>query len=320
MATLLVIGGTGFFGKSILDLFQRGGLDAWNVERVIAMSRHAERLRQEAPALLSDRVTLVAGDITTARRLPSADYVIHAAASTDARHYLARPEEERRNIQAGTLNYCELARDCHRDSKIVYVSSGAVYGAQPATLEQVAEDQAAADVQSMPEGKRDYAVAKRDAEAAIVGLGGEGLAVGIARCFAFIGPWLPRDQHFAIGNFIGDALAGRRVTVNARHRVYRSYLHADDMVRWLMAIAAHAGPDCPTYNVGSDQPILMGALAALVAQESGLAADAPETSGEQVDRYVPSIAKIRAELGVEMQYNLTAAIRATLGRLRDAGP
>lgn len=309
MARLLVIGGTGFFGKSILDLYQRGGLAPWDIDHVVAMARNAERLREE-PRLLPG-VSLVSSDIATCDSVPEADYVIHAAASTDVRNYLAQPEQERRNIQAGTLNYCRLAKRHHRDSKIVFCSSGAVYGNQQ--VDFIDEDAAGTDVMAMAEGKRDYALAKRDAEAAVRELG---LNVAIARCFAFVGPYLPRDQHFAIGNFIGDALAGRPVTVKARHAVYRSYLYADDLVTWLMAIAAAANPQCPTFNVGSDQPVLMGELAREVARVCGATAEVPAIDSAVVDRYVPSVARIREQLGVRIHYNLTEAIGETVRRLQ----
>ena len=79
MSTLLVIGGSGFFGKSILDMFQRGGLAQWNVDKVIAMSRNAKRLKIETPELVKGNVDLVELDITSTKYLPEADYVIHAA-------------------------------------------------------------------------------------------------------------------------------------------------------------------------------------------------------------------------------------------------
>ncbi len=316
MATLLVIGGSGFFGKSILDLFQRGGLSPWHIDRVIAMSRNAESLKTEAPMLLSSQVELLSADITTTGYLPQADFVIHAAASSDARNYLTRPLEERRNIQAGILNYCRLAKIYHSNSKILYVSSGAVYGTQPDCLDHISEDYSALDPSDIPEGKRDYACAKRDAEAAIIQLGDDGLSVSIARCFAFVGPWLPLDQHFAIGNFIADGLAGRSINVKAQHKVYRSYLYADDLIEWLMTIANHATPQSPTFNVGSDVPVLMGELGQIVAHEFESTVTISSVHGEKVDRYVPDISKIREELGLIVKNDLPSAITATVKALR----
>lgn len=309
MSTLLLIGGTGFFGKSFLDSFQRGQLAQWGVERIIAMSRNADRLLTEAPELLDDRVELLNADIGTSDWLPSADYVIHAAASTDARNYLAQPEEERQNIQAGVYNYCRLAPKYHQNSKIVYVSSGAVYGSQPLGLEFIDERYEVKDAADIPEGKRDYAIAKRDSEVAIKQLAAEGLNVSIARCFAFVGRWLPRDQHFAIGNFIADGLNGRPIKVKATSQVYRSYMYADDLVKWLMVISASASPDCEIYNVGSDQAVNINNLASIVAKEFGVKVDKPDSQNGMVDRYIPSIEKAKRELGLSINLDIMTSVR-----------
>jgi len=316
MTTLLIIGGTGFFGKSILDFFQRGGLDRWGVDRILAMSRNVEAIKTEAPSLLSSRVELVSADITTTQELPSADYVIYAAASTDARNYLNHPAKERNNIQAGMLNYCGLAKKFHSKSKIIFTSSGAVYGGQSESESTLSEDSYLNSIQNIQHQKYDYAIAKQDAENSIRRLGSEGLSVSIARCFAFVGPWLPRSQHFAIGNFIEDGLTKRPITVKATHRVYRSYMYADDLVEWLMTIAEHSNDKCPTFNVGSDQAILMGDLAKMIGEEFGERTDVPEIINSNIDRYVPSIQRIRQQLGVELKYDLISAIKTTIFRIR----
>lgn len=312
MSTLLLIGGTGFFGKSFLDSFQRGQLDEWGVNRVIAMSRNADRLRIEAPKLLDERVELLNADIGNTEWLPLADFVIHAAASTDARNYLAQPEAERQNIQAGVYNYCRLVPMYHSNSKIVYVSSGAVYGTQPPGLESIDESYEVKDPADIPVGKRDYAIAKRDAEAAFKKLAVEGLNVSIARCFAFVGRWLPREQHFAIGNFIEDGLQGRAIKVKATHPVYRSYMYADDLVKWLMVMAANASTDCEVYNVGSDQAITMRELAACVAETFGSTVEQPTSIEDKIDRYIPSIEKAKKKLGLEITHDLVEAIKKSL--------
>ena len=308
MKTLLVIGGTGFFGKSILDAFGRGLLMPWNVTHVIAMSRHADALLKMAPQLVSKDVTLLSADISTTDSLPYADYVIHAAASTDVRDYTAQPEQERLNIQAGTHHYCELAKQFHANSKIVYVSSGAVYGRQPPELEKISEGYQFLNAEDIPEGKRDYACAKRDAELAVIKLGADGFNVSIARCFAFVGYWLPRDQHFAIGNFMRDLLKGGPIVAQAKHRVYRSYMHADDLVEWLMTIASNSSKKCPTYNVGSDEAILLGDLANKLAKFYNIKAETHLAIEGKVDRYIPSIEKAKVELGLYVKHDLYASI------------
>jgi dTDP-glucose 4,6-dehydratase len=315
MNTLLVIGGTGFFGKSILDGFARGLLKPWNVTHVIIMSRHAELLLKTAPQLVNQDVTLISSDVTIAHTLPEAEYVIHAAASTDLRDYVLQPEQEELNIKTGTYHYCELAKKCHVKSKIVYVSSGAVYGAQPSNVDKLDELYLPHDFQLMDAEKRSYAGAKRDSEVAIVQLGRYGLDVSIARCFAFVGSWLPRDQHFAIGNFIEDALNHRVITVKTQHKVYRSYMYADDLVEWLMTIADHASKKCPIYNVGSDQEVLITDVAREIAKEYFTDFNISLVVNDRVDRYIPNVNKAKDELGLTIKFDIHSGIKRTIEKI-----
>lgn len=316
--SLLVIGGSGFFGKSILDAHGRGLLSPWEIERIIVAARQADTLRHEYPDLITDSVEMISTDIGTAADLPYADYVIHAASSTDARRYVSAPADERANILQAIDNYCRLAARVHRSSKIVYASSGAVYGQVPPHIDQVAEDFDPGDVSELIAYKRDYAEAKRTAEQRMASLGEEhGISVSVARCFAFVGAYLPRDQHFAIGNFLADGLAGRPVTVNARKPVYRSYMHADDLVRWLMTLADGADTTCGIYNVGSNEAFTVGDVARKVAERFGVRADVPEFETADVDRYIPSITRAQDRLGLTLTLDLDAALDDVISRLRE---
>jgi nucleoside-diphosphate-sugar epimerase len=312
MASLLIIGGSGFFGKSILHGYRRGLLGPWEIDLIYVLARNADRLRFASPELMDCSIKLINGDIASCKELPMADYVIHAAASTDAASYLSQPEVEKRNIQAGTYNYCELAKRFHQNSQIVYCSSGAVYGQQPSNLEKIPEDYDAGSLNEMSSTKRDYAAAKRDAEEAVINLGKQGLSVSIARCFAFVGTYLPRDKHFAIGNFIEDGLNKKSIQVKADHLVYRSYMHADDLVHWLLSISAAANPNCLILNVGSDEAIEVRDLAHRIGGYFGVKVKSTALAPLcKVDRYVPSISKAKNLLNLELQFNLDQAIQAS---------
>lgn len=313
MSKLLVIGGTGFFGKSILDAFQRGLLQPWHITKVIAMARSPEKLQAECPELLSEHVELVQGDIASIDVLPVADYVIHAAASTDASKYLSQGDEEKRNITMGTLNYCRLAPMYHANSKIVFCSSGAVYGYQPADVETLSEEMDFGNAEGLSESKRAYAYAKRDSEKAIEKLGTEyGLNVSIARCFAFVGKYLPKDQHFAIGNFMADILAKRPIAVKADKLVYRSYMYADNLVEWLMTLADHAHTDCPIYNVGSDEIVELHDFVQQLGDRYACPTNIAATVSADVDRYIPNVAKFNQLSRLTNQLSVFAGIDKSL--------
>ncbi len=290
---LLIIGGTGFFGKSILESFQRGLLGPYGIDSVIVGARNIESFQKDFPELINPGVKVIKMDMSTVSELPHADIVIHAAASTDARDYKANPNGEKRNIEQSTTNYCQLAQRYHRASEIVYCSSGAVYGQQPEDLEKMDEDFQPQDVSNLIEYKRDYALGKRNAEKEIIKLGSLGLNVSIARCFAFHGKYLPRDQHFAYGNFIAAAERSEAIEVKANHRVVRSYMHADDLVDSLMRIALQSSPQCPIFNVGSDKAIEIRDLANQLGQQYNVPVNIAPITSDKIDRYVPNTDKLK---------------------------
>ncbi len=312
MKSLLVIGGSGFFGKSILDAFKRGLLSAWDVSHVIVIARHASALRVSHQELITPNVALIDLDISKAKEIPHADYVIHAATSTDARNYQQSPENEKLNILEGTYNYCRLAGKFHPKSKIVFTSSGAIYGQQPSNILQIDESYVASNFNEMSLEKIHYAQAKQEAENAIRKLAESNMNVSIARCFAFVGRYLPRDQHFAIGNFLNDVLDGNPIYVKAKRRVFRSYMYADDLVEWLMTIADYANPTCPIFNVGSDQEIGLIELAKKISDQYSVPFMASDITDANDDRYIPSIQKARQLLNLTLKYDLKQAIDKTI--------
>jgi dTDP-glucose 4,6-dehydratase len=318
VAKLLVIGGSGFFGKSILSAFQRGLLEPWKVDTVAVVARHASQLKTDHPELISSDVELFDMDIGNTKSIPDADYIIHAAASTNAANYLSQSAVEKANIQAATYNFCRLMSGKSPSSKIVYTSSGAVYGQQDSDLDFLSESAPLMPVESLAINKQDYALAKRDAEEAIQNLGHQGFSVSIARCFAFVGQYLPRDQHFAIGNFIGDGLAGRDITVSATKCVYRSYMYADDLVEWLMTIAHAGSTQCPIYNVGSSEAIEIRELAKRVGNYFDVVVKAPEITSVESDRYIPSVIKASKELGLKIRHDLSSSISTTVKQIQGA--
>jgi dTDP-glucose 4,6-dehydratase len=138
------------------------------------------------------------------------------------------------------------------------------------------------------------------------------LETTIARCFAFVGPHLPLDAHFAIGNFIRDAMRGEPIRVNDG-TPYRSYLYAADLAVWLWSIL-FKGESCHPYNVGSDQEITIADLARTVASVlEAHHSSPPATSSPEPfpSRYVPSGGRSREELGLKEWISREEAIRKT---------
>ena len=142
-----------------------------------------------------------------------------------------------------------------------------------------------------------------------------GLDVTVARLFAFVGPYLPLDRHFAIGNFVADALAGRSILVRGDGSPVRSYMYAADMAVWLWVMLLHERAAGATFNVGSERSISIAETARLVAAQCGAEMDVTVLGGANRgagDRYVPSTRRARDELGVSEIVGLPEAVRRTL--------
>lgn len=312
MSHVLILGGSGFFGKSILDAHKRGLLREQNVDQITIVSRHATDLNKLHPELMGQSVRLINADLLSCDALPSADLVIHAAASTDASRYALYPEQERNNILQGISHFCKIAHSCLQKSKILYVSSGAVYGDYPHDIEYITEEYPMLACDRIVSDKRIYTLAKRECEQLIQSLGADGFDVSIARCFAFVGKYLPRDQHFAIGNFIRDGLNKKPIEVKATSSVIRSYMHGDDLSQWLMKIASVSSPATPIFNVGSDEAISIQDLGSKLANFFGVEVSLAAIKSGSINRYVPSIDKAKSQLGLQLKMNLNESIKASI--------
>jgi dTDP-glucose 4,6-dehydratase len=140
-----------------------------------------------------------------------------------------------------------------------------------------------------------------------------GLEATIARCFACVGPHLPLDAHFAIGNFIRDAMKGEPIKVKDG-TPYRSYLYAADLAVWLWTIL-FKGVACHPYNVGSEQEITIESLARTVASaEDGSVLVQPLSliHSSHAYRYVPSVRFTHSSLGLNASIPLVGAIQRTI--------
>jgi UDP-glucuronate decarboxylase len=191
--------------------------------------------------------------------------------------------------------------------------SGAIYGPQPTDLAAIPEDWPGSPPLADPSTA--YGQGKRAAEHLCALFAHQhGLETVVARCFAFVGPDLPLNVHFAIGNFIRDALTAKSITVAGDGTALRTYLHQSDLAHWLFTLLERGRPG-EAYNVGSDEVISIADLAHLVrdvlAPEKPVHILGKPDAGASRSRYVPDIRKAQQELGLSVTVPLAEAIRHT---------
>ena len=311
---LLVTGGTGFFGRWLLESFLRADDQLKLNASVTVLSRDPGAFHAGMPHIAAHKsVRLAGGDMCTCEMKGERfDFVIHAAAEPLPPDPAADPLQPFERNVAGTKNALEIARCCGA-RRFLLTSSGAVYGRQPSDLARVPEDYRGAPDPLDP--LTTYGQAKRVSEFLCASYARKhGLEAVVARCFAFVGPHLQLDAGYAIGNFIRDALRGGPISINGDGTPRRSYLYAADLAVWLWAILFR-GEAGRAYNVGSDADLSINELAdevrSVVAPEAEVKVANQATAGEPAQRYVPSIQRARTELGLDVRVPLPDAIART---------
>lgn len=312
---ILLTGGTGFFGKALLRHWAEMERKGHTMANVTLLSRDPGRFVRQYPALVAHRwLRLVKGDICDPDSLPHGQtftHVLHAATDSTIGPQLT-PQQRFDQIVDGTRHLLNLAV-ASGAKRFMLTSSGGVYGTQPPDMAQIPEHW-----HTMPDPLNPahaYSVGKRMAEhLCALYMQAHGLPVVAARCFAFVGPDLPLNVHFAIGNFIRDALQAECITVQGDGSPLRSYMDQRDLAHWLLTLLYRGQPG-QAYNVGSDRAISIRDLAHTVRDL--LAPHKPVHVLGATDQaavrncYVPSIAKARQALGLDIRIGLEDAIRST---------
>lgn len=305
-----ITGGTGFIGCWLLEtLHHANKTGVAHVEAtVLTRDMGAFRARHQQLAGVPEFHLLQAGVHEFEFPTTRFTHLVHAATEPSHR-YLANPQRLFETVIDGTRRMLALA--LHNGTpRMLNLSSGSIYGVQPATLARVPETWYGAPDCTDPRAA--YAEAKRCAEMlCAVHAAHDQLPVVIARVFTLIGPYMQLADQFAAGNFLRDALAGKTVSVAGDGTALRSYLYAGDLVVWLLHLLV-LGQAGKAYNVGSENAVSIAELARVTATTVGngnyevLGKALP---GVPPARYLPDTRLIRESFGVRETVDLATAIQ-----------
>jgi dTDP-glucose 4,6-dehydratase len=311
---IFLTGGTGFVGTWLLESL------LWISDRLnlavtaVVLTREPDRFRTRSPHLANHpAISLLSGDVQSFA-FPEGQfpYVVHAATERIVMPCEEHPLGSFERDVAGTHRVLEFARSrgVHR---LLFTSSGAVYGRQPPSLTHIPEDYTGAPL-TLDIGTV-YGQAKRASEFMCTSYGRScGFDALIARLFAFVGPLLPLEANYAVGNFIRDAIEGKPIRIAGDGTPFRSYLYAADLSIWLWTILFRGDPAAP-YNVGSSRALTIAELAQAVIRatdaNAGIEIADKPVSGAPSLRYVPATGRAEESLGLRELISVEEGIRRT---------
>lgn len=304
---ILLLGGSGFVGKAL-----RAELAKHSDVNVVYTST------SRAPVPIHPREVNLPWSIGDVIECDPCDFVIHAATPASARLNSASPHEMLMlNIQAMN-DVISLARRWNNCPKVLFTSSGAVYGTSFGRVGKIPEGWTGAP--STQTSTSAYGEGKRVAELLLAIAEKEDVLRSVcARMFAFSGTHLPLDRHFALGNFVRDAVFGSIIQIRGNGQSVRSYLDQADLARWLLQMLLNGTSDF-AYHVGSERAVTILELANIVASRAqsllGRAVEVEalnQTSNlDGVDQYVPSTESTRAVLELSETISLEESVDCML--------
>jgi nucleoside-diphosphate-sugar epimerase len=314
-ARLFITGGTGLFGQwlldSLTDVNERLNLNIC----ATVLTRYPELAKAKMP-YLGSQIQFLQGHVENF--LPPTDkydFILHMATTSAEDTFKGFSQSQKlQMLFEGTQKVLDLAHNTGA-KRILFTSSGAVYGSQPCDHLQETQLSHIDPLKS----ESGLALGKSSAEFLLKQAStASGLEVVIARCFSFVGPGLPMNLHYAIGNFIKNAVEGKPIVIKGDGTAIRSYMFMGDLVWWLLQLLLD-GKSGEAYNVGSDQSISMLDLAHKVS-ELNHSKSVVITLGQSFysvgvpirNAYYPSIEKAKKYLGLEIYTDLDQAILSTL--------
>lgn len=315
---IFMTGGTGFLGRSLLDYLVESAECHGGAPEVTVLSRSPMKFQDRFPSYRGlPWLSFLQGDLTNLPDPISGRFtdIVHGAADT---HFQNDPEAWLLQLVDGTRNVLNFARR-GRVERLLFISSGAIYGPQPQDVTSLREDHpyapSSTDVMSV------YGNGKRMAEhlCALYSALQDGPKCVIARCFAIVSSHIPLDGPYAMGNFIRDALAGRSIRISGDGQTIRSYIDGRDMAHWMFTLLLR-GKSGEAYNVGSDQPVTTLQLATAIRDLFGIdqrveVLGLSDSGSRSV--YLPDINKAAA-LGLSIETPLVNALAEVARVLQSA--
>jgi UDP-glucose 4-epimerase len=306
----LITGAAGFLGSHLANHLVREGHQV----------RGLDDCSTGDPNTLVPDVLVTRGDVNDRPKLwtllQDVDCVYHLAARVSVPESVLYPREYNATNVGGTVSLMEAMRDVGV-RRVVFISSGAVYGDQD--IQPLKED-------AVPNPRSPYAVSKLAAEYYVRTIGGLwGIETVSLRVFNAYGPGqhLPASHPPVIPNFLRQALRSGTIVIHGGGNQTRDYVYVDDVVAAM--IAASTAPDVGSrvINIGSGTETTIRELIRMVVVVTGTKPEviANHRTDPGVSRMCASLALAREKLGYQPYFSLDQGLRLTVERdtrLREA--
>lgn len=270
--SILVAGATGFIGSWLIATFEHLNLTRQANMKVFALSRHGN-IRGYQTNTTHQLLLDIGKD--TINYSEGFDCIFSAITPSSSHHGGMDPRQVLDASINGTENLLKLAAK-KIDTTFINLSSGIV-------------TKRSNDIDLNLDVPGDaYLLGKRRAEQLVENAIVTGQVHGKnLRLYAFAGPGIQLDQHFAVGNFMSNAMSGNPVQIKGNPKTLRSYLYPTDLVINILRTAVEDTDSL--LEVGSRVPISLDEVAKLVNQVTGNRGVIQDEFYGEPDVYIPNL-------------------------------
>lgn len=315
-ASLLVTGGTGFFGSWIAEAVSYLNDVHQKAITLHLVARDKERFDTRLGHLASrPYLHFIRCDVRNLVEVPKdVNYVIHAASNPDFRFHSSNPIETMTTIAEGTQAVLRAVDRVSNLRMFLNVSSSTVYATPADRRRPITETDEGLPLSAV--AKHPFAESKRYAESLCSSARSAArIPVVTVRPFTFLGPYQDLDAPWAINNFMRDSLAKRTIRILGDGQTVRSFLYGADLAAWLLVILTKAKSG-QTYNVGHDVGLplidVARAVAACMEGQQEVVTNASLTGAVPNSYLVPDTTSARRAFGLSQFTPLDQAIAQTM--------
>ena len=197
--SLLIIGSSGFIGRSIIDYLEKNNLLSKKFNKLILLTK-SKKNKISKSLKKKYKIIQILADIKNIKTIPVSDFIIYTAISKNI-------NQDHQCVK----NFCKLIKKYKNHCSILYTSSGAVYGVQNNKIKKIKDNQIVSVTNNFNESKKKYSIVKIKNEKILKNLNKNNLKISIARCFAFVGKNIPLTSNFVIGNIIHSILNKKKL-------------------------------------------------------------------------------------------------------------
>lgn len=312
---LLITGGAGFIGSHLAEnllaqgheVFVIDDLSTGSIENIIALKGNPR---------FHYTIDTIKNLPVMAELVDRCEVVYHLAAAVGVKLIVESPVNTIETNIYGTEVVLQLANK--KKKKVLITSTSEVYGKAESVPFKEDDDMILGPT---IKGRWSYACSKAiDEFLAIAYFREKGLPIVIARLFNTVGPRQIGRYGMVIPTLVQQALAGKPLTVHGDGRQSRSFTYVQDVVRALVALAAHPDAVGQVFNIGNDQEVTIADLAMLIKRRSGSSSEivyvpydqAYQEGFEDMRRRVPDTSKIRKLIGFKPSMNIEGIVDSVI--------